>query len=128
MSDAVTLIDQCGDERLRAELLLQAAPYAFERPMVGPKGEAALKQAELAARRVMQPDLEAVVAHRFADADAGPQMSIFYSACILYMSSYICIYPCIILTDNVALNEHMNNNKEKLNINTTTIQAVVHML
>jgi predicted Ser/Thr protein kinase len=62
MNDAVSTVDQCGDERLRADLLIQAAPYQRELPMVGPKGEAATRQAQVAAKRVMQPDVEAALA------------------------------------------------------------------
>src|SRR6185295_3990957 len=61
-SDAVNAVDQCGDERLRADLLIQDAPYHSERPMIGPKGEAALQHAQVAAKRVMQPDIDAALA------------------------------------------------------------------
>jgi len=67
MNDAVSTVDQCGDERLRADLLIQAAPYQRERPMIGPKGESAIRQAETAAQRVMQPDIEAALASQRID-------------------------------------------------------------
>jgi predicted Ser/Thr protein kinase len=62
MAGAVGAIDQCGDERLRADLLIQDSPYHWELPMVGPKGEAAITQAQNAAARVMQPELAAALA------------------------------------------------------------------
>ena len=62
MSDAVNAVDQCGDERLRTDLLIQDAPYHSERPVIGPKGEAALQHAQVAAKRVMQPDVDAALA------------------------------------------------------------------
>ncbi|HEX7843175.1 MAG TPA: hypothetical protein VF469_37145, partial [Kofleriaceae bacterium] len=68
MSTALGLADQCGDERLRADLLIHSVPYQQELPRSGAEGEAALKQAEVAANRVLQPDLAAAVAslHRRA--------------------------------------------------------------
>jgi len=62
MTDAMNAVDQCGDERLRADLLIRSIPYQRERPIIGPKGEAALKQAQIAAKRVMQPDVAAALA------------------------------------------------------------------
>ena len=62
INDAVSVVDQCGDERLRADLLTVAAPFQFELPILGAKGEAAIKQAQAAAQRVLQPDVEAMVA------------------------------------------------------------------
>jgi predicted Ser/Thr protein kinase len=66
-SDAVSAVDQCGDERLRADLLIQAISYQREVPVIGPKGEAAIKQAQVAAKRVMQPDVEAALAAKIID-------------------------------------------------------------
>jgi predicted Ser/Thr protein kinase len=66
-SDAVSAVDQCGDERLRADLLIQEISYQREVPVIGPKGEAAIKQAQVAARRVMQPDVEAALAAKIID-------------------------------------------------------------
>ena len=62
MADAVSVVDQCGDERLRADLLIRSIPYHWELPMIGPRGEAAMKQAQVAAERVMQPDVAATIA------------------------------------------------------------------
>jgi hypothetical protein len=62
MAEAVSIADQCGDERLRADLLIEDVPYHWELPMVGPRGEAAMRQARTAAARVMQPDVEARLA------------------------------------------------------------------
>jgi hypothetical protein len=62
MIDAVSTVDQCGDERLRADLLIRDVPYHSELPMIGPQGEAALQHAQVAAKRVMQPDIEATLA------------------------------------------------------------------
>jgi hypothetical protein len=62
MTDAVGAADQCGDERLRADLMIQDSPYHWELPMVGPRAEAAIKRARTAAARVMQPELEAALA------------------------------------------------------------------
>jgi hypothetical protein len=62
MADAVSVADQCGDERLRADLLIEDIPYRWELPMIGPRGEAAMRQARIAAARVMQPDVEARLA------------------------------------------------------------------
>ncbi len=62
VNDAMSTVDQCGDDRLRADLLIQAAPYQWERPIIGPRGEAATRQAQVAANRVMQPEVEAALA------------------------------------------------------------------
>jgi tRNA A-37 threonylcarbamoyl transferase component Bud32 len=62
VNDAMSTVDQCGDERLRTDLLIQAAQYQWELPVVGPKGEAATRQAQVTAKRVMQPDVEAALA------------------------------------------------------------------
>ena len=62
VNDAVSAADQCGDERLRAELLIHRIPYERERPIIGPKGEQAINQALAAANRVMQSDLAAAIA------------------------------------------------------------------
>jgi hypothetical protein len=62
MNNAVSVAEQCSDERLRAELLIRSVPYQQERPVVGPKGDEALKRAQVAADRVMQPDLAAAIA------------------------------------------------------------------
>jgi predicted Ser/Thr protein kinase len=62
MADAVGVADQCGDDRLHADVLIQDSPYHWELPMFGPKGEAAIRRAQNAAARVMQPELEAALA------------------------------------------------------------------
>jgi predicted Ser/Thr protein kinase len=62
MNGAESSADQCGDERLRADLLIAAIDYHVERPMIGPAGEAAIQKAQLAVSRVTQPDLEARLA------------------------------------------------------------------
>ena len=62
VNDAMSTVDQCGDDRLRADLLIQAAPYQWELPIIGPRGEAATRQAQVAASRVMQPEVEAALA------------------------------------------------------------------
>jgi hypothetical protein len=62
MADAVGLAEQCGDERLRADLLIRDSPYRWELPMVGPRADAAIQRAETAAARVMQPELDAQLA------------------------------------------------------------------
>jgi hypothetical protein len=68
MNETVGIVDQCGDERLRADLLIVQVDYQREQPMIGPKGAAAIKQAQLAVKRVMQPDLEARLADRTIEA------------------------------------------------------------
>jgi predicted Ser/Thr protein kinase len=62
MADAVGLADQCGDDRLHADVLIQDSPYHWELPMIGPRGEAAIRRAETAAARVMQPEIAIAVA------------------------------------------------------------------
>ncbi|TMQ18603.1 MAG: serine/threonine protein kinase [Deltaproteobacteria bacterium] len=62
MNNATSVVDQCGDDRLRADLLIRSVKYQREQPIVGPKGAAALRHAEVAASRVMQPDLGAAIA------------------------------------------------------------------
>jgi len=62
MADTMNMIDQCDDDRLRAELLIKAIAYQAELPIFGPLGEAAAHRAEVAVRRVKQPDLEAALA------------------------------------------------------------------
>ena len=64
LADAVGVADQCGDERLRAELMIDDAPFHWELPMIGPRGDAAMRQAQIAAARVMQPDVAARLAAR----------------------------------------------------------------
>ncbi|HEY1557978.1 MAG TPA: serine/threonine-protein kinase [Kofleriaceae bacterium] len=60
-SAATTAAETCGDDRLRADLLVMMAPLDFEAPTIGPKGRAAIEKAAAAVARVAQPDLEADV-------------------------------------------------------------------
>src|SRR6185295_5785990 len=62
MSSALGLVDQCGDERLRAELLLRWFVYAREWPRIGRNAIDAVQRGEAAARRVMQPELAGRIA------------------------------------------------------------------
>jgi predicted Ser/Thr protein kinase len=62
LAEAAAAADQCGDERLRADLMIQGNPYHWELPMVGPKADAAIQQARIAATRVLQSELEAALA------------------------------------------------------------------
>jgi predicted Ser/Thr protein kinase len=62
LAEAESAADQCGDERLRADLMIQDNPYHWELPMAGPKADAAIQRARIAATRVMQPELEAALA------------------------------------------------------------------
>jgi tRNA A-37 threonylcarbamoyl transferase component Bud32 len=62
MSRAVSSVDQCGDDRLRADLLIRSAWDLRYQPTGADQADAALRQAEIAANRVMQPDLDAAVA------------------------------------------------------------------
>ena len=59
INEGTASIDQCEDDRLRADMLLAAVPYQFELPVIGPKGQAAIKRADAAIARVAQPDLSA---------------------------------------------------------------------
>jgi hypothetical protein len=61
LAEAEAAIDQCGDERLRADLMIQGNPYHWELPMVGPRADAAIQHARIATSRVMQPELEAAL-------------------------------------------------------------------
>jgi predicted Ser/Thr protein kinase len=61
-ADAAGAADECGDERLRADLRIQDSWYHWELPMIGPKGEAAIEQARIAAAHVMQPEIHAALA------------------------------------------------------------------
>jgi hypothetical protein len=79
--EAVTEADRCGDERLRADAALVAAPLQFE-PIIGPKGDAAMRTAEAQVARVAQPDLVATlallraqIAHQRARDDESLQLA-----------------------------------------------------
>jgi predicted Ser/Thr protein kinase len=62
MTRAMSSVDQCGDERLRADLLIRSAWDLRNQAISGDQADAATRQAEIAANRVMQPDLDAAVA------------------------------------------------------------------
>ena len=62
MSRAMGSVDQCGDDRLRADLLLRSAWDLRNQPVSGDQVDAAIRQGEIAANRVMQPDLDAAAA------------------------------------------------------------------
>jgi len=62
MKESENFVEQCGDDRLRAELSVAAIQYNAERPIIGSNGEAAIQKAQLAVKRVAQPDLEARLA------------------------------------------------------------------
>ena len=61
MNDVVASVEQCDDDRLRAEMLLAATVYELELPMIGPRGMAAIKRADAAIQRVPAPALSARV-------------------------------------------------------------------
>jgi len=60
-ADTVTAAEACGDDRLLADVLVAAAPLDYERPLIGPKGRAAIEKAAAAVERVPQADLRADV-------------------------------------------------------------------
>jgi predicted Ser/Thr protein kinase len=62
MSRAISSVDQCGDDRLRADLLIRSAWDLHNHSISGDQMDAAIRQAEIAANRVMQPELAAAVA------------------------------------------------------------------
>jgi tRNA A-37 threonylcarbamoyl transferase component Bud32 len=62
IADADGAADQCGDERLRADLRIQSSWFQWELPIIGPRGEAAIANARIAAARVLQPELDAALA------------------------------------------------------------------
>ncbi|HEX8111822.1 MAG TPA: hypothetical protein VF516_29020, partial [Kofleriaceae bacterium] len=62
MADAGAAADQCGDERLKADLLIRDIRFRIERPVVGAKGAAAIQHAQIAVARVDQPDVAAKLA------------------------------------------------------------------
>jgi predicted Ser/Thr protein kinase len=61
-ADADGAADQCGDERLRAELRIEHSRFQWELPVIGPRGETAIANARIAAARVLQPELDAALA------------------------------------------------------------------
>ena len=62
LADVIGSAEQCGDDRLRADLMIEDVPFHWELPMVGPRGDNAMRQARIAAARVMQPEIEARLA------------------------------------------------------------------
>ena len=62
VSRAVSSVDQCADERLRADLLIRSARDLGNQGLSGDQADAAIRQGEIAANRVMQPELAAAVA------------------------------------------------------------------
>ena len=61
VNDAVESSEQCGDDHLRAEALVTASPFQFELPVIGPKGQAAIQRADVAAKRIGDGDLLAPI-------------------------------------------------------------------
>ncbi|MGH9884991.1 MAG: hypothetical protein ACREBE_05665, partial [bacterium] len=61
MIDAATAAEQCGDMRLSAELKLQDIQYHWEWPIGGRDADDGIAQAQGAAARVMQPELQAAL-------------------------------------------------------------------
>jgi predicted Ser/Thr protein kinase len=59
MNEVVASVEQCDDDRLRAEMLLAAMTYQLEIPVIGPRGMAAIKRADAAIQRVPDPTLTA---------------------------------------------------------------------
>ncbi len=59
INDAIITLEQCDDDRLRADLLLAGASYQFESPVIGSRGIAAIKRADRAVQRVAEPSLSA---------------------------------------------------------------------
>ncbi|HSS01425.1 MAG TPA: hypothetical protein VLM79_30405 [Kofleriaceae bacterium] len=62
MIDAATAAEQCGDMRLSADLKIQDIHYHWEWPIGGRDADHGIAQAEGAAARVMQPELQAALA------------------------------------------------------------------
>ncbi|MBX3160461.1 MAG: protein kinase [Deltaproteobacteria bacterium] len=61
LTDAVTAAENCDDARVRVDALIQSAMSQYEVPIIGPRGEAALRRAHGAGRKVAQPDLDAFI-------------------------------------------------------------------
>ena len=62
MDGAISAMGQCHDERLQADLLVRSAWDLRVQPVSGDQVDAATQRGEIAANRVMQPDLAAAVA------------------------------------------------------------------
>ncbi len=61
INEAVQSGEQCEDDRVRADSLVESMPYQFELPVIGPRGQQAIKRAAAAVARVTQNDLRARV-------------------------------------------------------------------
>ncbi|HET9986924.1 MAG TPA: hypothetical protein VFQ65_00350, partial [Kofleriaceae bacterium] len=59
LTDSLSASEQCEDERLHAELLIDNTPFQFELPMVGPRGIHAIERANAAVDKVKEPQLTA---------------------------------------------------------------------
>ncbi|HEX3475347.1 MAG TPA: carboxypeptidase-like regulatory domain-containing protein, partial [Kofleriaceae bacterium] len=64
MTSAIGLAEQCGDERVRADLLIQDSPYHWYVPTLNHPGDSAIERAQSAAAHVMQPDVAAALAEQ----------------------------------------------------------------
>jgi predicted Ser/Thr protein kinase len=61
MTQALSAAEPCGDDRVRAELLIRDTRYHWRLPGVRPEYVAAVERAQNAATRVMQPELAAEI-------------------------------------------------------------------
>ena len=61
ITEAAQTSEMCDDDRVRAEVLVALMPYQFELPVIGPRGESAVRRANAAVARVAQIDLTAHV-------------------------------------------------------------------
>jgi predicted Ser/Thr protein kinase len=61
IAEAVQTSELCEDDRVRAETLVEQIGYEIELPVIGPRGEAAIKRADAAVSRVSQPNLGAYI-------------------------------------------------------------------
>jgi hypothetical protein len=72
-NDLLAAAEACGDDRLRADALIEEAPLEAELPVIGPKGRAAIERAKAAIDRVSQADLVAALDLQRAEALAQEQ-------------------------------------------------------
>jgi tRNA A-37 threonylcarbamoyl transferase component Bud32 len=63
-TSAIGLAEQCDDDRVRADLLIQDSQYHWYVPTLGKPGDSAIARAQSAAARVMQPDVAAALAEQ----------------------------------------------------------------
>jgi hypothetical protein len=61
VNEAAQWAEQCEDDRVRADTLVELMPYQFELPVIGPRGQAGIKRAAAAVARVSQVDMRAHV-------------------------------------------------------------------